>query len=53
MALDISPLQSKLLCSGGANSELFVWDLQQPNQPMSPGPIQQVYMLSLINDSLF
>uniref|UniRef100_A0A914WG24 Uncharacterized protein n=1 Tax=Plectus sambesii TaxID=2011161 RepID=A0A914WG24_9BILA len=43
MALDVNPFQPKLICSGAANSELFIWDLHQPTQPMSPGPKQQPF----------
>ncbi|KAF8324282.1 uncharacterized protein EI90DRAFT_3000716 [Cantharellus anzutake] len=36
-ALDFNPLQSHLLSSGGGNAEIYVWDLENPNKPYTPG----------------
>ncbi|KAL5502041.1 hypothetical protein EMCRGX_G008739 [Ephydatia muelleri] len=35
--LDINPFQPNLLASGASESEIFIWDLNQPANPMSPG----------------
>ncbi len=42
-ALDINPFQSNLLASGAGSSEIFIWDLNNPSVPMTPGaktPVQ-------------
>lgn len=31
--LDFNPFQQHLLATGGANNEVFLWDLQNPSQP--------------------
>jgi protein transport protein SEC31 len=36
-ALDINPYQSNLLASGSSSSEIFIWDLNNPTIPMTPG----------------
>ena len=36
-ALDINPFQSNLLASGAGSSEIFIWDLNSPTTPMTPG----------------
>jgi protein transport protein SEC31 len=36
-ALDINPFQSNLLASGAGSSEIFIWDLNNPTTPMTPG----------------
>ena len=36
-ALDFNPFQSNLLASGGSESELYIWDVTKPGQPMTPG----------------
>lgn len=36
-ALDVNPFQCNLLASGAGESEIFIWDLNQPTNPMSPG----------------
>ncbi|XP_037071557.1 protein transport protein Sec31A-like [Pollicipes pollicipes] len=36
-ALDFNPFQANLLASGAADSELFIWDLNSPSTPMTPG----------------
>jgi protein transport protein SEC31 len=36
-ALDINPFQHNLLASGGGQSEIFIWDLNNPSVPMTPG----------------
>ncbi|XP_070545254.1 protein transport protein Sec31A-like isoform X2 [Ptychodera flava] len=40
-ALDVNPFQSNLLASGGSDSEIFVWDLNNPVTPMTPGAKSQ------------
>ncbi|ORX62050.1 hypothetical protein DM01DRAFT_1331515 [Hesseltinella vesiculosa] len=35
--LDFNAFQSNLLASAGSNSEIFIWDLSQPDKPYSPG----------------
>jgi protein transport protein SEC31 len=41
-ALDINPLQTNLLASGAANSEILIWDLNNPSIPNMPGAKQLV-----------
>jgi protein transport protein SEC31 len=36
--LDYNPLQSNLLASGAGEGEMFIWDMNQPTTPYSPGP---------------
>ena len=36
-ALDINPLQTNLLASGAASSEILIWDLNNPTVPNMPG----------------
>lgn len=41
--------QNNLLVSGGAESEIFIWDLNNPESPMTPGAKSQVKVhLSLL-----
>lgn len=35
--LDFNPLQPNLLSSGAVNGEIFIWDLNSPAKPYSPG----------------
>ncbi|KPJ08062.1 Protein transport protein Sec31A [Papilio machaon] len=42
-ALDINPYQKNLLASGASESEIFIWDLNNTSQPMSPGNRNQPY----------
>ena len=36
-AIDVNPFQNNLLASGASESEIFIWDLNNPGNPMSPG----------------
>ena len=36
-ALDANPFQSNLLASGSSDSEIYIWDLAKPDNPMTPG----------------
>ncbi|KAM4624415.1 protein transport protein Sec31A isoform 2-T2 [Polymixia lowei] len=36
-ALDFNPFQSNLLASGANDSEIYIWDLNNFNNPMTPG----------------
>lgn len=36
-ALDFNPFQANLLASGACDSEIYIWDLNKPDTPMSPG----------------
>ncbi|XP_026473337.1 protein transport protein Sec31A-like [Ctenocephalides felis] len=36
-ALDLNPFQTNLLSSGASESEIYIWDLNQTDTPMSPG----------------
>eukprot|EP00112_Aurelia_sp_Birch-Aquarium-sp1_P011275 Seg237.6 transcript_id=Seg237.6/GoldUCD/mRNA.D3Y31 product="Protein transport protein Sec31A" protein_id=Seg237.6/GoldUCD/D3Y31 len=36
-ALDINPYQENLLASGANDSEIFIWDLNKPDTPLTPG----------------
>ena len=40
--LDVNPFQSNLLVSGASDSEIYIWDLNNPSTPMSPGSKTQV-----------
>ncbi|KAI8637267.1 hypothetical protein BD408DRAFT_406578 [Parasitella parasitica] len=35
--LDFNVFQNNLLASAGSNSEIFIWDLNNPNTPYTPG----------------
>nr|XP_039272912.1 protein transport protein Sec31A-like isoform X1 [Styela clava] len=36
-ALDFNPFQKNLYASGATDSEIFIWDLKNPSNPMTPG----------------
>lgn len=36
-ALDINPFQPNLIASGASDSEIYVWDLNTPDNPLTPG----------------
>ncbi|XP_067672888.1 protein transport protein Sec31A-like isoform X1 [Haliotis asinina] len=36
-ALDFNPFQQNLLASGAGESEIFIWDMSKPDNPMTPG----------------
>ncbi|XP_071829619.1 protein transport protein Sec31A-like isoform X2 [Apostichopus japonicus] len=36
-ALDFNPFQGNLLATGASDSEIFIWDLNSPTNPMTPG----------------
>ncbi|KAF4518106.1 hypothetical protein B566_EDAN007807 [Ephemera danica] len=40
-ALDLNPFQTNLLASGASDSEIFIWDLEQMGNPMTPGATAQ------------
>ncbi|XP_069045011.1 protein transport protein Sec31A isoform X1 [Lepisosteus oculatus] len=40
-ALDFNPFQSNLLASGANDSEIYIWDLNNFNNPMTPGTKSQ------------
>ena len=40
-ALDFNPFQLNLLASGSTDSEIFIWDLNSPAAPMTPGSLSQ------------
>ncbi|XP_044096252.1 protein transport protein Sec31B isoform X5 [Neovison vison] len=40
-ALDFNPFQANLLASGASDSEIFIWDLNNLNVPMTPGSKSQ------------
>ncbi|CAF0785032.1 unnamed protein product [Brachionus calyciflorus] len=40
-SLDINPFQHNLLASGASSSDIFIWDLNNPQTPMTPGAKQQ------------
>ncbi|XP_065669505.1 protein transport protein Sec31A isoform X6 [Hydra vulgaris] len=52
-ALDINKFQSNLIASGSSSSEIFIWDLKHPEQPLSPGtkttPLDQISCLAWNN----
>ncbi|XP_054614070.1 protein transport protein Sec31A isoform X2 [Dunckerocampus dactyliophorus] len=40
-ALDVNPFQTNLFASGGNESEIFIWDMNNFTSPMTPGPKTQ------------
>ncbi|XP_064163243.1 protein transport protein Sec31A isoform X4 [Anguilla rostrata] len=40
-ALDVNPFQTNLVASGGNESEIYIWDLNNISSPMTPGPKTQ------------
>ncbi|CAG2256257.1 SEC31 [Mytilus edulis] len=44
-ALDFNNFQSNLLASGASESEIFIWDLNKSESPMTPGAKSQVIVL--------
>lgn len=36
-AMDFNPFQPNLLATGATESEIYIWDLNSINKPMSPG----------------
>ncbi|CAN9504574.1 unnamed protein product [Ophioblennius macclurei] len=40
-ALDVNPFQMNLVASGGNESEIYVWDINNFGSPMTPGPKTQ------------
>ena len=36
-ALDFNPFKPSLLASGASDSEIYIWDLTNPNNPLTPG----------------
>uniref|UniRef100_A0A8C2KH24 Protein transport protein Sec31A n=1 Tax=Cyprinus carpio TaxID=7962 RepID=A0A8C2KH24_CYPCA len=40
-ALDVNSSQTNLVASGGNESEIFIWDLNNLSSPMTPGPKTQ------------
>ena len=36
-ALGFNPFQPNLLASGASDSEIYVWDLNNPDNPLTPG----------------
>lgn len=49
-ALDFNPFQSNLLATGAAESEIYIWDLNNTTAPMTPG---NVCIKSLIKSKYF
>uniref|UniRef100_UPI003AAFBE03 protein transport protein Sec31A n=1 Tax=Centroberyx gerrardi TaxID=166262 RepID=UPI003AAFBE03 len=40
-ALDVNPFQANLFASGGNESEIYIWDMNNFGSPMTPGPKTQ------------
>ncbi|XP_020777277.2 protein transport protein Sec31A isoform X2 [Boleophthalmus pectinirostris] len=40
-ALDLNPFQTNLVASGGNESEIYIWDINNFGSPMTPGPKTQ------------
>uniref|UniRef100_A0A671WLW2 Protein transport protein Sec31A n=1 Tax=Sparus aurata TaxID=8175 RepID=A0A671WLW2_SPAAU len=40
-ALDVNPYQTNLVASGGNESEIYIWDMNNFGSPMAPGPKTQ------------
>lgn len=49
-ALDFNPFQQNLLATGAAESEIYIWDLNNTTTPMTPGskaqPLEDVQWIS-------
>ena len=43
----LSDCQVNLVASGASESEIFIWDLNSPDKPMTPGAKAQVCTTSL------
>lgn len=43
-ALDFNPFQSNLLATGASESEIYIWDLNNTNAPMTPGKNIIIFM---------
>ncbi|XP_065821502.1 protein transport protein Sec31A isoform X4 [Labrus bergylta] len=39
--LDVNPFQTNLVASGGNDSEIYIWDMNNFGSPMTPGPKSQ------------
>lgn len=52
-SLDINPFQHNLLASGGSASEILVWDLNNPQKPMTPGWRLFIFDLFIIKLAFF
>uniref|UniRef100_A0A069DZR9 Protein transport protein Sec31A n=1 Tax=Panstrongylus megistus TaxID=65343 RepID=A0A069DZR9_9HEMI len=42
-ALDFNPFQKNLLATGATNSEIYIWDMNNTSQPMTPGAKSQPF----------
>ncbi|XP_073991909.1 COPII coat complex component secretory 31 isoform X2 [Rhodnius prolixus] len=42
-ALDFNPFQRNLLATGSTNSEIYIWDMNNTTQPMTPGAKSQPF----------
>lgn len=51
-ALDINPGQPNLMASASSASEVFVWDLNNPTQHLTPGPKTMVSLFLFLSISL-
>ncbi|XP_013384747.1 protein transport protein Sec31A-like [Lingula anatina] len=40
-ALDFNPFQQNLLATGASESEIYIWDMNNPTNPMTPGAKSQ------------
>jgi protein transport protein SEC31 len=47
-ALDFNPFQTNLLASGASESEIYIWDLNKPDNPMTPGQKSQVFVFVML-----
>ena len=47
-ALDFNPFQHNLIASGASESEIYIWDLNKPDNPMTPGQKSQVCVVIVI-----
>lgn len=52
-ALDFNPFQSNLLASGANDSEIYIWDLNNFSNPMTPGTKSQVNVSGEVCPVLF
>uniref|UniRef100_A0A673CFM8 Protein transport protein Sec31A n=1 Tax=Sphaeramia orbicularis TaxID=375764 RepID=A0A673CFM8_9TELE len=48
-ALDVNPFQTNLVASGGNESEIYIWDMNNFGSPMTPGPKTQVHRVLYIS----
>lgn len=52
-SLDFNPFQTNLLASGAAESEIFIWDMNNTSNPMTPGIFNVILRFKMVSNYLF